>query len=265
MQKTAGDPRIAVFAPTALRQADLQALRAWHTARQRYFIYKACLDMALAVGLLVVCALPMLLIALMIRLDSPGPAIFAQKRVGARARWRDGRLVWETCHFTLYKFRTMCRDADCASHRAFIQALIQNDQDAMSACQGLDPRQLNTTQSSRYKMTHDPRITRIGRYLRKTSLDELPQLWNIVKGDMSLVGPRPPIPYEVEMYKPWHHRRLGAKPGLTGLWQVIARSSADFDEMVRLDIWYVQHQSLWLDFKIILATPLSVLRGKGAV
>ncbi len=110
----------------------------------------------------------------------------------------------------------------------------------------------------------DNRLTRLGRWLRETSLDELPQLWNVLKGDMSLVGPRPPLPYEVEMYEPWHCQRLAARPGITGLWQVTARSSADFDEMVQLDINYIQHQSLWLDLKILLKTPIAVLSGKGA-
>jgi len=108
-------------------------------------------------------------------------------------------------------------------------------------------------------------VTWLGKLLRRSSLDELPQLWNVLKGDMSLVGPRPPIPYEVEMYEPWHHQRLAADPGLTGLWQVTARSSANFDEMVRLDIWYIEHQSLWLDLKILLKTPWVVVTSKGAV
>jgi lipopolysaccharide/colanic/teichoic acid biosynthesis glycosyltransferase len=114
-------------------------------------------------------------------------------------------------------------------------------------------------------LTEDPRVTRLGKFLRKSSIDELPQLWNVLRGDMSIVGPRPPIPYEVEMYKPWHRKRLMAKPGLTGLWQVTARSSADFDEMVRMDIWYIEHQSLWLDLRILLKTPLSVMSMEGAV
>jgi lipopolysaccharide/colanic/teichoic acid biosynthesis glycosyltransferase len=114
------------------------------------------------------------------------------------------------------------------------------------------------------KLVKDARVTTLGRFLRKSSLDELPQFWNVLKGDMSLVGPRPPIPYEVEMYRDWHHERLAAQPGVTGLWQVTARSSADFDEMVRLDIHYVEHLSFWLDLKILIMTPLAVLNGNGA-
>ena len=116
-----------------------------------------------------------------------------------------------------------------------------------------------------FKLTNDPRVTPIGRMLRKTSLDELPQLWNVLRGDMSLVGPRPPLAYEVEQYRPWHRRRvLEAKPGITGLWQVKGRSRTTFDEMVRLDLQYARTRSLWTDIKILLATPRAVISGKGA-
>jgi lipopolysaccharide/colanic/teichoic acid biosynthesis glycosyltransferase len=115
-----------------------------------------------------------------------------------------------------------------------------------------------------HKLVHDPRVTRLGRFLRKTSLDELPQLWNVLKGDMSLVGPRPSIPYEVELYEPWQRRRLETLPGITGLWQATARSASSFEESVKMDIWYIDHQSLWLDLKILLLTPLAVLSSRGA-
>jgi lipopolysaccharide/colanic/teichoic acid biosynthesis glycosyltransferase len=134
--------------------------------------------------------------------------------------------------FPFYKFRTMHRDTPADTHRAFVQAFISNDLEAMAAVQGRE------TQVR--KLVNDARVTRLGRFLRKNSLDELPQFWNVVKGDMSLVGLRPPIPYEVDMYEPWHHRRLWVTPGITGLWQVTARSSADFGEMVRLDIEYIE-------------------------
>ena len=114
------------------------------------------------------------------------------------------------------------------------------------------------------KLQNDPRITRAGRFLRRFSLDELPQLWNVLRGDMSLVGPRPAIPYEVEMYKPWHLQRLEAQPGLTGLQQVTARCTADFDQQVQLDIEYIKKQSFWLDIKIILQTPIAVISTRGA-
>jgi lipopolysaccharide/colanic/teichoic acid biosynthesis glycosyltransferase len=115
------------------------------------------------------------------------------------------------------------------------------------------------------KLVNDPRVTRIGRFLRKSSIDEIPQFINVVKGEMSLVGPRPAIPYEVEMYKPWHCRRLETIPGITGLWQVTARSLVDFDEIINLDIQYIDQQSFWLDLKILIKTPKAVLFCKGAI
>jgi lipopolysaccharide/colanic/teichoic acid biosynthesis glycosyltransferase len=116
-----------------------------------------------------------------------------------------------------------------------------------------------------FKLTNDPRITPIGGLLRRTSLDELPQFWNVLRGDMSLVGPRPPLDYEVQKYAPWHRRRvLEAKPGITGLWQVTGRSSTTFDEMVRLDLRYARKASIWTDIKILLATPRAVIMGRGA-
>jgi lipopolysaccharide/colanic/teichoic acid biosynthesis glycosyltransferase len=217
-------------------------------AQQQRWFYFACkrlLDILIAGS------------ALLIKLDSPGPAIFKQKRVGSKRRADGQRESWEVNTFTLCKFRTMCKDADPELHRAFVQAFIRNDHKGMAVLQGED------TQT--HKLVHDPRVTRLGRFLRRSSLDELPQLWNVLKGDMSVVGPRPPVLYEVDKYEPWHRQRMEAKPGLTGLWQVTARSSAEFDEMVRLDIQYIERQSFWLDLEILLKTPLVVLRGKGAL
>jgi lipopolysaccharide/colanic/teichoic acid biosynthesis glycosyltransferase len=147
-------------------------------------------------------------------------------------------------------------DADPSIHQAFVKALIENDEAKMTALQGVptQPR----------KLVNDSRITRPGKFLRKSSIDELPQLLNVILGDMSLIGPRPAIPYEVEMYKSWHFRRLEAQPGLTGLQQVTARCTADFDQQVRLDIEYIDNQSLWLDVKIIFKTPLAVISTTGA-
>lgn len=150
----------------------------------------------------------------------------------------------------------MIQGADPALHRNYVSAFINNDCDNMKEVQGKD--------TDAYKLVEDPRITRLGRFLRKSSLDELPQFWNVMKGDMSLVGPRPPLPYEVECYETWHLQRLQGKPGLTGLWQVTARCSCDFDEAVKLDIEYLQHRSLWLDIKIMVKTPFEVLSGRGA-
>jgi lipopolysaccharide/colanic/teichoic acid biosynthesis glycosyltransferase len=218
---------------------------------------KRTLDVLISVTLLLLLSPLMLLIALLIRHDSPGPAIFVQDRVGARRRVRNGRVVWEVRPFRFYKFRSMVQNADSHLHRTFVQAFITNDEATM--------RRTNGEGAPIHKLVHDPRITRLGRWLRKTSLDELPQLWNVLKGDMSLVGPRPALPYEVEVYQPWHMRRLEALPGITGMWQVTARSSVDFEQSTRLDIWYVDNQSFWLDLRILLLTPWMVLTSRGAV
>ncbi|MBN1202253.1 MAG: sugar transferase [Anaerolineae bacterium] len=221
-----------------------------------YFRCKRGIDIIASVLLLLFLAPLLSVIALLIKLDSPGPVIFAQDRVGLK-RTNGRRGKWELCTFTCYKFRTMQHNADSSLHRAFIQAFINDDDEGMAALNGED------TQTR--KLVRDPRVTRVGRLLRNSSLDELPQLLNVLRGDMSLVGPRPPIPYEVDMYRNWHLRRLETIPGLTGVWQISARSEADFDQMVNLDIWYIEHQSLWLDLKILFKTPIVVLRGKGAV
>jgi len=180
----------------------------------------------------------------MIKLMSRGPVFFKQVRIGEQAR-----------PFTMLKFRTMHVNADHAIHHQFVTDFIKS-----GGAQVQEPGK-----SGLFKITNDPRITPIGRLLRKTSLDELPQFWNVLRGDMSLVGPRPPLAYEVEQYQPWHrHRVLDAKPGITGLWQVAGRSRTTFDEMVRLDIRYAKDRSLWTDLKILLATPKAVIAGKGA-
>lgn len=172
------------------------------------------------------------LIALAIRLDSPGPIIFRQMRVGA-----GGRL------FEIYKFRSMHAGAE-----AELEQL----------------RDLDETDGPIFKIHDDPRMTRMGRFLRRTSLDELPQLWNVLRAEMSLVGPRPPLLDEVNGYVEWHKKRLEVRPGMTGLWQVSGRSLLSFDEMVLLDIYYIENWSLWLDFKILLRTIPQVLCGDGA-
>jgi exopolysaccharide biosynthesis polyprenyl glycosylphosphotransferase len=182
-----------------------------------------------------------LLIAIIIKCTSRGPVLFRQTRVG-----RHGR------HFTFLKFRSMKAGNDPSIHEAYCRQLIQ----------GKAEKHKDENGNNVFKMTDDPRITSIGRFIRKTSLDELPQLWNVIRGEMSLVGPRPPIPYEVSCYDFWHKRRvLEVKPGMTGLWQVRGRSRTTFDEMVRLDLRYAHKWSLWLDFKILLQTPFAVLKG----
>lgn len=183
-----------------------------------------------------------LLIALLIKLDSRGPVFYTQERVGM-----DGRL------FLLYKFRTMKAGSDPQLHREYQRAFIAGRAEA----------NLGDNQKPTYKLLADPRITRIGKLLRRTSLDEVPQLLNVLLGDMSLVGPRPPIPYEVEAYELWHRKRLDMKPGLTGLWQVSGRNRLPFEEMVRLDLFYIENWSLLLDCKIILRTGFVMIGGEG--
>ena len=183
-----------------------------------------------------------LLIAILIKLDSKGPIFYTQERVGM-----DGRL------FLLYKFRTMQAGADPDLHREYQRAFIAGRAEA----------NLGDVNRPTYKLQADPRITRIGKTLRRTSLDEVPQLLNVLMGDMSLVGPRPPIPYEVEAYELWHRKRLDMKPGLTGLWQVSGRNRLPFEEMVRLDLFYIENWSLLLDLKIILRTGFVMLGGEG--
>lgn len=221
-----------------------------------YYFAKRIFDCFFA-SLVLLLLLPFLaLIALMIVIDSPGSPLFIQGRVGARRRIINGKVVWQRQVFPFFKFRTMVDHADPALHKKYIEALIENDENRMADIQGANEQVR--------KLTHDPRITRIGKFLRKTSLDELPQFWNVLRGEMSVVGPRPAIPYEVELYKPWYFERFNALPGITGLYQVTARCTAEFDEMIHMDIQYIEQQSLWLDIKIILKTPWVMLTCKGA-
>ncbi|HEY0544197.1 MAG TPA: sugar transferase [Pyrinomonadaceae bacterium] len=184
-----------------------------------------------------------LVVSVLIKLDSKGPVFYKQERVGM-----DGRL------FLFYKFRTMRAGADDASHRDYLKQYIAGDAGT----------NLGNEEKPVYKLKGDARVTRLGRLLRRLSLDELPQLLNVLRGDMSIVGPRPPIPYEVEAYELWHRKRLDMKPGLTGLWQVSGRNRLPFEEMVRLDLFYIENWSLLLDLKIILRTLPVMLRGDDA-
>jgi lipopolysaccharide/colanic/teichoic acid biosynthesis glycosyltransferase len=185
----------------------------------------------------------LLVVASVVRLTSPGPVLFRQLRIGKMGK-----------PFKMLKFRTMYVGAEESSHREFISRFIKESGRAHVPA---------TDQS--FKLINDPRITPVGHVLRKTSIDELPQLWNVVIGEMSLVGPRPSLPYEIEQYAPWHRRRiLEAKPGITGLWQVTGRSRTTFDEMVRLDLKYARTRSFWVDLWILLRTPGTVVSGKGA-
>jgi lipopolysaccharide/colanic/teichoic acid biosynthesis glycosyltransferase len=184
-------------------------------------------------------------IAIIVKLNSRGTILFKQTRVGQYGT-----------QFTLLKFRSMSTESDPRIHEDYVKQYISGREET---------KQTTAQGGEAYKLTQDPRVTKVGRFLRKTSLDELPQLFNVLRRDMSLVGPRPPIPYELEHYDFWHRRRLlEARPGITGLWQVMGRSRTTFDEMVRLDLRYTKAWSLWLDIKILLHTPRAVLSGDGA-
>ncbi len=224
----------------------------------RYYMLKRALDIVIASAMLFL-ALPILVIcAIAIKLDSEGPVIFSQERVGAdKPSGVNGR--WSTKNFTVFKFRTMYINNSPEAHRQFVEAMMKKDEAAMAKLNGgsLDSK-------NKYKMTRDPRITRVGAFLRKSSLDELPQIFNVLNGTMSLVGPRPALPYEVAMYKPEYLGRLDAKPGITGWWQVYGRSQVEFDQMIDMDLQYIKQKSIWLDLRIILLTPIAVLKSKGA-
>jgi lipopolysaccharide/colanic/teichoic acid biosynthesis glycosyltransferase len=239
-----------------IRRNDPNALSLVLESRVIYYAVKRMMDFVLALSLLILLSPLMLITALIVFISSPGPIFFKQERVGAKRQFHGGRSYWKRENFQCYKFRTMKINADSSIHQAYIKALIDNNEEQMSALQGAptQPR----------KLVNDPRIIPGGKYLRKFSLDELPQLWNVVCGDMSLIGPRPAIPYEVEMYKPWHLRRLEAQPGITGLQQVVARCTTDFDRQVEFDVEYIKNQSLWLDLTIMVKTPLAILSAKGA-
>jgi exopolysaccharide biosynthesis polyprenyl glycosylphosphotransferase len=206
-------------------------------------IVKRTMDILVASFALALLSPLWLVIALLIKLDSKGSVFYKQERVGM-----DGRI------FLFLKFRTMQSDADDAAHRDYQRNYIA----------GRAETNLGDDKRPVYKLRTDPRVTRIGRVLRRLSLDELPQLLNVLRGDMSVVGPRPPITYEVEAYELWHRKRLDMKPGLTGLWQVSGRNRLSFEEMVRLDLFYIENWSLLLDLKIILRTLPVMLRGDNA-
>jgi lipopolysaccharide/colanic/teichoic acid biosynthesis glycosyltransferase len=202
---------------------------------------RRALDVVVAALMLALSAPVLLAIAMLIRLDSRGPAIFRQRRIGLNSR-----------PFTVNKFRTMYSGADPAPHRDYIAQLVNGE-----GARHSDGRQ------SLFKLAVDGRVTRIGGLLRKTSIDELPQLWNVLRGDMSLVGPRPVVPYELEHYPTQYFKRFAVKPGLTGLWQVSGRNEKSYTQMVELDIEYVERRSLRLDLFILLKTASVVLGRKG--
>lgn len=234
----------------ALRKQDYFALSPMTKDRRGYHTTKRILDFTAATILLILLMPLLLFIGLLIKLDSPGSIFFIQERVGAKRSTQNGYSYWKRHNFSCYKFRTMYENASSALHEEHIRAFVSG--------------QLNIEENGGAKIVSDPRITRVGQWLRKTSLDELPQLINIIKGEMSIVGPRPVPVYEVEEYDSWHYERLAALPGITGLWQVRGRGRVSFDEMVDLDIEYVRHESFWLDCKILLLTIPAVIFGHGA-
>ena len=211
-----------------------------------YFL-KRVIDIFGSFVLIVFLSPVFLIIAFLIKLTSPGPILYRQERIGLFGK-----------RFKFLKFRSMFVENDPTIHKEFVKNLISGTQSKPGVRE-------NSSQEGIYKIPRDPRVTPMGHFLRKTSLDEIPQFWNVLRGEMSLVGPRPPIPYECEIYDVWHRRRvLEMKPGITGLWQVEGRSSTAFDEMVRMDLRYIREWSIWMDIKILLKTPWVVFTGKGA-
>jgi len=209
-------------------------------------LIKRAMDVGGSAMALIILSPILLAIAVAIKFSSPGPVLFRQRRIGQYG-----------VPFTFFKFRSMQSGNDPQIHKEYVKRLIAGNVNSETSA----PKKVTGV----YKITDDPRVTRVGRFLRRTSLDELPQFLNVLKGEMSMVGPRPPIPYELEAYDVWHRRRLlEGKPGITGLWQVNGRSRLRFDDMVRLDLKYAKVWSLWLDLKILLRTPRAVFSGDGA-
>jgi lipopolysaccharide/colanic/teichoic acid biosynthesis glycosyltransferase len=231
-----GRPINSVLYPDLLQQ----------DVKQKTMLFcKRVIDVVGSSMALLVCLPLLYLIGFAIKMTSEGPVLFKQRRVGQYGK-----------RFTLLKFRSMKKGNDNSAHKEFVTRMIKSDDTLVP-----DEAQGEVV----FKIVNDSRVTGIGKFLRKFSLDELPQFYNVLKGDMSLVGPRPPLLYELKAYEPWHRRRiLDFKPGITGLWQVSARSSVAFDEMVRLDLQYAASWSPWLDIKILWRTPYVVVRGAGA-
>ena len=233
------------------KDADISADRTFYPDLDRLnetqkipFLVKRTIDILGSLLALALFSPLFFLIAILVKLTSKGPILFRQERLGQFGRT-----------FTFLKFRSMHAANDPKIHREFMKSVIRGSHDG----------KVDGSGKPVYKMTNDPRTTRVGRFLRRTSLDELPQFINVLKGDMSLVGPRPPLAYEYREYDVWHRRRvLEIKPGITGLWQVEGRSRVRFDEMVRLDLQYARGWSLWLDVQILWKTPRAVMFGNGA-
>jgi lipopolysaccharide/colanic/teichoic acid biosynthesis glycosyltransferase len=212
---------------------------------------KRVLDIGLAAILIVLLSPLLAIVGLAIRLDSRGPALFIQRRAGAKPHRHGHAIAWERTEFDVYKFRSMYVDGDETPHREYIARWTSGEAE-------------ENDEGPKFKLNDDDRVTRVGAIIRRTSVDELPQLFNVVKGDMSLVGPRPVPTYELANYEAWHYERFHALPGITGYWQVYGRGSVPFDEMMRMDIRYVREQSLWMDLKLLALTLPAVLSTRGA-
>lgn len=205
----------------------------------KYQRVKRVLDVSLAIFFLVLFGPLLILIALGIKLHSPGPVLYRQKRVGKNG-----------VQYDMLKFRSMRVNNDQDIHKNHVQSLIKNN---------TSPKDLG---SDSLKLAADPRITGLGKLLRKYGLDELPQFINVLRGEMSIVGPRPPLLYEYEIYSNWHKQRLKVLPGITGLWQVSAHNTVPFDEMVKIDLSYIKNMNLWMDLRIMVYTPIEMMRAK---
>jgi len=210
-----------------------------------YLRAKRLLDIVFTLLILLPLCLVFIVVAVLIRLDSTGPIFYRQKRVGLRG-----------AEFNMLKFRSMYVESDDSVHRDAIVKYMNGQEMNVGTVAAI---------KFQFKLSDDPRITRVGRLIRKTSIDELPQFFNVLRGEMTLVGPRPPLPYEVELYTPHDRLRLSGKPGLTGIWQIYGRSRVTFKDMVEMDIDYLQHQSLWEDLKLIVLTVPVMIGGAGGV
>jgi lipopolysaccharide/colanic/teichoic acid biosynthesis glycosyltransferase len=210
--------------------------------RGKAFLIKQALDFILTSLILITFSPWLFLIMLAIKIGSPGPVFYKQIRLGEKGK-----------PFSFYKFRSMYVNTDDAKHRSYVKKLIKAG----------NPYVIDENGKPLFKISDDERVTRVGRLIRKYSVDEFPQLLNVLKGEMSLVGPRPPLPHEYRDYRDWHKKRLDGIPGITGLWQVSGKDRISFEEMVKLDIHYLKNWSLWLDIKIILRTIPVMLKGEG--
>jgi lipopolysaccharide/colanic/teichoic acid biosynthesis glycosyltransferase len=208
-----------------------------------YEIFKGIIDRFLALVAIVLLSPAMVLIAICIKLDSKGSVIYRREQVGKNGR-----------NFIAYKFRTMQTNNDDSEYKAYLVKYIKENQ----------PYKLDENGQAIYKVVNDPRVTRVGSLLRHSNLDELPQVFNVLKGEMSFVGPRPDIPFSVNMYEDWQYKRLTVTPGITGLWQVSGRKELSFEEMIRMDIEYIEERSLLLDAQIALRTIGVIFKGDGS-